>query len=267
MKDNIINYFKLHTPNIIWSIVILVVGLILVKFFMSILKKIFKKSKLDPICHKFILSFIKVTLYIIVGISALTELGVPPTSLITVLGAAGLAIGLAVQDSLANLAGGFILLFTKPFKVGDYIQIADITGTVKHINVLQTKLDTIDNKAIFIPNGQVSTAKIINYSAEPTRRLDLVFSIGYQADFQFVKQLLTDIVEKNPLTLKDPPPIIRMTEHGASSIKIAVKVWVLTENYMDLNFDLLEEVKLAFDKNKITIPFTQMDVNIISKEK
>jgi len=265
MKDKFLKFVEESGPNILASIVILVLGIVVIKVLLNVLKKAFKRSKLDPICHKFIVSFIKVTLYIILIIITLSNLGVPMTSLVTLLGAAGLAISLAVKDSLANLAGGFILLFSKPFKVGDYIELSGISGTVKHINILQTKLNTIDNKAIFIPNGQVSSDKIINYSAEATRRLDLTFSISYKDDIITAKKLLENIVLNHEFTLKDPAPVIRVCEHASNSINIVVKVWVSTENYWDLNYDLLEGVKLLFDDNNITIPFNQIDVNLISK--
>ncbi len=266
IKTNIYNFFTVNGDNLIISAIILIVGLILIKFLHGALKKVLKKSRLDPICHKFVLSFLKITLYILLIIIVLSQLGIPMTSLVTILGAAGLAIGLALQDSLSNLAGGFILLFSKPFQVGDYIEIAEVAGTVKHINILQTKLDTFDNKAIYIPNGQVSSAKIINYSREKNRRLDLIFSIGRNDDFVKAKKLIFDIVEKNEFSLNDPAPIIRVCAHTANSIDIAVKVWVLTENYWNLNYDLLEDIKIAFDHNHINIPFNQMDVYIKEKK-
>lgn len=262
VKEKFFAFLEAHGGKILLSIAILVVGLILVKLLRTVIKKILQRSRLDPICHKFILSLLTVTLYVIVVITALATLEVNMTSIVTMLGVAGLAVGLAVQDSLANLAGGFILLFTKPFKVGDFIEITGITGTVKHINILQTKLYTIDNKAIFIPNGQLSAAKIINYSAEKTRRLDLTISAGYGDDFYKVKQILSEVVENNELALTDPPPIIRMSEHSDHCINYAVKVWVSTENYWELNYDLLEQVKAQFDKNGISIPFPQIDIHM-----
>lgn len=265
-KKKVLDFLEISGPKILLSIIILVVGLIIIKLLMGVVKKILKKSKLDPICHKFVRSLLQITLYILIIIIALSTLGVDMTSLVAMLGVAGLAVGLAVQDSLANLAGGFILLFTKPFKVGDFIEIAGISGTVKHINILQTKLNTIDNKAIFIPNGQVSSAKIINYSAEPLRRLDLTFSIGYSDDVTKAKTLLSEIIDKNEYVIKDPEPVIRMSEHSESSIKIIAKVWVNTEHYWDLNYDLLEQVKQSFDSNNISIPFRQLDINIKSLE-
>lgn len=264
IKTAVLDFIIAYGPKILGAIVVLLVCLILIKYLMKAFKLVMKKSKLDPICHKFFLSLTKILLYVLTGIVSLSIIGIPMTPLITMLGAAGLAIGLAVQDSLSNLAGGFILLFSKPFNVGDFIDVSGVTGTVKHINILQTKLLTIDNKAIIIPNGQVSSAKIINYSAEPLRRLDLKFSVSYSDDIGLVKQLLTDIISRHELAILDPEPVIRVCEHSQSSINFTVRVWVKTEDYWTLNFDLLEQVKQTFDKRGITIPFNQMDVNIIS---
>lgn len=259
-------FFEKFGPRILVAALIIFVGMILIKFFLKAVKAIMKKSKLDPICHKFLISLLRITLYILLIIIALSMLGIEMTSLIAIVGAAGLAVGLAIQDSLSNLAGGFILLFSKPFNVGDFVDVSGVTGTVKHINILHTKLLTVDNKAIIIPNGQVSTAKLINYSAEKTRRLDLVISVSYSQDIEVVKQILTNIVESNELALQDPPPVIRVCEHAASSINFTVRVWVETDNYWVLNFDLLEQIKITFDKRGITIPFNQMDVNLITSQ-
>lgn len=263
-KQKAVLFIETYAPKVLVAIVVMIVGLIIVKFLLKALKAIMKKSKLDPICHKFFLSLIKITLYILLLIIVLSILDIPMTSVITILGAAGLAIGLAVQDSLSNLAGGFILLFSKPFKVGDFVDVSGVSGTVKHINILQTKLLTVDNKSIIIPNGQVSTAKLINYSSEQNRRLDLNISVSYSEDIELVKQVLTDIVTKDELALLDPPPLIRVCEHGQSAIHFAVRVWVKTENYWELNFNLLEQIKIVFDKRGINFPFQQLDVNIVS---
>ena len=262
IKSFIVSFFQTQGSDILASIIMLVIGLILVKLVIGLMKKGLKKSKLDPICHKFVLSFSKVTLYVIVLISVVSKLGMDSSTLVTILGATGLAIGLAIQDSLSNLAGGFILLFVKPFKVGDFIEISGVSGTVDHINILQTKLETIDNKAVFIPNGQVSSAKIINYSRELTRRLDIVFCIAYENDFEIAKKIILDVVEKKEQALKDPAPLVRVCEYASSSINITTRVWVNTEDYWSLNFDLLEEVKLSFDKNDIKIPYNKLDVSI-----
>ena len=262
MAQKFIDYLEKIAPQIIGSIVVFVVGIVIIKLLMNILKRAFLKSKLDPICHKFILSILRITLYFILIIVVISILGVPVTSFVALLSVAGLAISLAIQGSLANIAGGFILLLTKPFKVGDLIELEGVSGTVKHINILQTKLLTFDNKAIFIPNGQVAEAKIINFSSQDTRRLDLVFSIGYQDDFKKAESIINEILHEHNLALVNPSPIVRVCELSSSSVDIAVRVWVDTQEYWNLNFDLLEMIKLAFDKNNISIPFNQLDINL-----
>lgn len=260
-----VSFFDKYGAKILISLVVFVVGLIAVKFILKILKKGLKKSKLDPICHKFILSLTKITLMILVIIITLSQLGVDMTSLVAMLGVAGLAVGLAVQDSLSNLAGGFIVLFSKPFSVGDYVELDGVSGTVRHINIIQTKLLTPDNKAVFIPNGQVSSAKIINYSAEETRRLDIEFSISYEDSIDKAKKIISKIVSENLLALTIPEPTVQVSEHAASSVKILARIWTKTENYWDLDFAILESVKNEFDKNNITIPCQQLEVKLKDK--
>ncbi|MEG2428844.1 MAG: mechanosensitive ion channel, partial [Oscillospiraceae bacterium] len=219
-------------------------------------------SKIDPICHKFMLSLTKVTLMILVIIITLSQLGVDMSSLVAMLGVAGLAVGLAVQDSLSNLAGGFIVLFSKPFSVGDFVEIDGVCGTVHHINIIQTKLLTIDNKAIYIPNGQVSSAKITNYSSEENRRLDVEFSVSYTTNIAQAKEIISKIIAQNPLALTIPEPTVNVSEHASSSIKILARIWVKNENYWDLDYSMLESVKNEFDKNGIVIPFEQLEVSL-----
>ena len=183
------------------------------------------------------------------------------TSIIAIIGAAGLAVGLALQSSLSNLAGGFIILFSKPFQVGDYVEYGGVSGTVSAISILYTRLLTIDNKAIYIPNGQISNSTLVNYTEEPKRRLDLVFSISYDDDFKKAKKILAEIISSKPTALNEPdPPAIRVTEHAASSINIIVKIWVKSEDYWNLYYDLHEEVKTRFDEEGISIPYNQLDV-------
>lgn len=256
--DDIYDYL----PTLGIAVAIFLIGIILAKIIVKIMGKALNKSKIDITAHSFLKSLVKVTLYTIVIVIALTKLGVPTTSLVTIIGAAGLAVGLALQSSMSNLAGGFIILFSKPFTVGDYVQIGSSEGNVEAITILYTRLLTIDNKAVYIPNGQVSNSSITNYTQEKTRRLDLVFSISYEDDYTKAKKILADIVDRNALALKDPEPLIRVTEQASSSINIAVKIWVKSENYWPLNFDMLETVKTRFDEEGISIPYSQLDVQI-----
>lgn len=258
--DFIENFISRFLPSILVSFA----GIIFIKFAVNFLRKTLEKSKLDPLCHRFLLSLTKAVSYILLIIIVLTGMGVDMTSLVALMSVAGIAISLSVQDSLSNLAGGIVLLLTRPFSVDDFVEIGAVKGTVQQISILQTQLHTIDNKMICIPNGQVASSILVNYSACTTRRLDLIFSIAYSDDFNQAKRIIRSIVETHPLALKDPAPTIRMCEMAASSIDITCRVWVLTENYWELNFDLLEEVKTAFDEEGITIPFNQLDVHMIN---
>lgn len=251
-----------YLPTLGIAIAIFILGIILAKIIVKIMGKALNKSKIDITAHSFLKSLVKVSLYALVTIIALTMLGVPTTSLVTIVGAAGLAVGLALQSSMSNLAGGFIILFSKPFKVGDYVQVGSSEGKVEAITILYTRLLTGDNKVVYIPNGQVSNSSIVNFTQEETRRLDLVFSISYDADYIKAKKILANIVDKNDLALKDPEPLIRVSEQAASSINIAVRIWVKSEDYWTLNFDMLEAVKTRFDEESIAIPYNQLDVQI-----
>jgi len=260
--DGFINTLKGILPTLLFSVGIFVGGIIISKIVVMIMSKGLSKSKIDATAHSFLKSLIRVVLYTIVIVMTLTKLGVPMTSIIAVIGAAGLAIGLALQNSMSNVAGGFIILFSKPFKVGDYIETGTTSGTVQAISILYTRLLTIDNKAIYIPNGQVSSSTLTNYNEEANRRLDLTFSISYSNDFVKAKQIIRDIIIDNPLSFKDPEPVIRVTEHASNSIKIIAKTWVKSEDYWELNYDLLEAIKSKFDEENISIPYNQLEVNL-----
>lgn len=250
-------------PTIIFSVVILILGLIACKFALWLISKGLDRAKVDLTAAKFLKQCIKIILYVLLLIVVLSMLGIPTTSVITVIGTAGVAIGLALQDSLSNVAGGFVLMITKPFKIGDYIIINGVEGTVAQISIVHTRLDSGSNQAIFIPNGQAVNATVVNNSANDTRRVDLVFSISYEDDYDKARGILLDILESNPKVLKAPAPTVRMKEHGASAIVIAVRPWCATENYWDVYFETTEAVRRAFIENNISIPYDQLDVHVI----
>lgn len=251
-----------YLPNLLSGIIALVIGLILAKLAESLIQKALKRSRVDDTARSFLKSLVHITLLILVLISTLSALGVPTASLVAMLGAAGLAISLALQNTLSNLAGGFILLFTKAFKVGDFVEMDGVSGKVEKISIFHTRLLTPDNKSIYVPNGQVSAAKILNYTDEDVRRLDLTFGVSYGDDFRKAKQVILEVAQKNPLTLKDPAPVVRMAEQAASSIQLVMKVWVRSEHYWDLYYDMMEDVKTALDDANIEIPFPQLDVHM-----
>lgn len=254
IMDNVLS------PKVIIPIITLVVGFVAIKIIMKLFSRALAKSKIEISLHTFLKSLLKISLYVILLMTAASMIGIPITSLVTVLGALGLAISLAIKDSLGNLAGGFLVLFAKPFSVGDFVETEGVSGTVKAINLFYTRLNTIDNKRIYIPNGQLSNAKIINYSAEPTRMLDRIFSIGYDDDMDAAKQTIMDIILRSEYALLDPEPLVRVKDHSESSIDILVRVWVQSEHYFDLDYYLHEEIKRAFDKQGIHIPYQQLDV-------
>ncbi len=250
-------------PMLIKCAIILVAGLIGIKLVLTIVEKALKKSKADPTTYKFLLSVIRIALWFVVGIMALSAIGINTTSIIAAFSAAALAIGLAVKDNLANFASGVLMIFLRPFKVGDFVEIQGESGVVDEISILNTKLKTVDNKVILIPNSAIAGGNITNFSAEEKRRLDLTFSISYGDDFEKAKAIINDIVKAHPLTLNDPcEPFVRVGDLASSSVDIFVRVWVKNENYWDLCFDLKEKIKAQFDANGITIPFNQLDVNV-----
>ncbi len=262
---NLLDAFLGAIPSIILAAVVLIVGLILTKLSVKLLSKGLSKTKLELTVIKFTTQVARIILYVLLVTVVLSILGIPSTSIITVIGTAGVAIGLALKDSLSNVAGGFLLMLTKPFKIGDYIISNGVEGTVAQISILHTRLDSISNQAIFIPNGQVVNAVVVNNSGNDTRRVDLKFSISYNDDYAKARDLIMSLVEKHPLALKTPAPFVRMVEHGASSIGIAVRVWVKTADYWDVYFDLTEQVREGFIENNIEIPFDQLDVHVVNK--
>ena len=253
---------KSFLPELLVALIVLLIGLILTKIIVRLVKSALKKSRIDTTIHSFLLSLIRIMLDLIAAVIALSVLGVPMASIIAVIGAAGLAVGLALQNSLSNLAGGFIILFAKPFKKGDYISSNGAEGFVDSISILYTRILTADNKAVYIPNGTVSGAQITNFTQEKLRRVDLTFSISYENNFQKAKKIISDVIEENQLALREPEPTIRVIKQGESSIDIAARIWVNSADYWTLFFDMTEDVKSAFDENGISIPYNQMDVHI-----
>ena len=218
-------------PTLLFALIIFLLGILISKIIIKIINKFMKRSTVDDAAVSFLVSFIRIILYTIVIVSALTFLGVPMSSIITLIGAAGLAISLALQNCLSNLAGGFIILFSKPFKSGDTIELDTSIGVVQSINILYTKIITFDNKTVMIPNGKITDAKIINYTELPTRRLDMTFDISYNNDFEKAKQIILDIAIENKLILNEPEPVVRLGSFKESSLEILAKFWVKKEGY------------------------------------
>lgn len=251
--------------KILSTILIMLVGFKLIKWLKKWIKTSHKLDKMDDGVRSFISSFIGIILYIVLFVTIATRLGIPTASFVAALASAFAAIGLAMQGSLSNFAGGMLLLLFKPFKVGDYIKTEEAEGTVAEITTIYTILHTYDNKTITIPNGTLTNSVIENYTTAETRRVDLEFSTSYDSDVETVKKLLMEVLENHPLVLEDPEPTARLSEHGDSALKFTAKAWCNTDDYWTVKYDLTEAVKKTFDDNNIEIPFPQMDVHVDNK--
>ncbi len=248
--------------NIIFALVIFFVGKFLVGVITNLVKKLMGKAKMDAILVNFIGSIIRSVLLLFVVIAALDQLGVNTTSLIALIGAAGLAIGLALQGSLQNLASGVMLIVFRPFTDGDFVEAGGTMGVVEEIGIFTTKMRTGDNKEVIVPNGQIFGGIITNYSKRDTRRVDMVFGISYGDDIRKAKDIITGIITADERILQDPAPLIAVGELADSSVNFNVRPWVKSSDYWSVYYDLNEKIKLAFDDNGISIPFPQMDVHI-----
>ena len=257
-----IDFLRQRMPSLVAGLVVLALGLVIANLLTKGMTRAIKRTNADPTAVGFVQSFIRVALYVLVGVIVLSVLQVPMASIVTVIGTMGLAVVLGLQNSLSNVAGGILILFSRPLKVGDFVEIAGITGTVESIAILQTKLRRPDGTSVFIPNGKISDAVVLNYSEDPRRRLDLKFSICYDADAAKAKDLIAAILLKSSYVLKDAPPLIRIGELGDSAVVLFVQAWTMHEHYWDLYYDMHEQVKAAFDENGIGIPYPQMDVHM-----
>ncbi|MCF7918649.1 MAG: mechanosensitive ion channel [Candidatus Cloacimonetes bacterium] len=244
------------------AVIIWVVGLYIIKLANKVIGKGMERSNVEITLRKFIISLLSFALKFLLFITCASIVGIKMTAFVTILGAMGLAVGLSLQGSLANFAGGVLINFLKPYKIGDFIETGGIMGTVKEISIFNTILNTPDNKRIILPNSNVSNNNITNYSAEKLRRVDFVFGVDYNTDIEKAKGIIAAVAAEHPKALADPAPFIRTGKFAASSIDITVRIWAEAVNYWDLYFDIMEQVKAAFDKAEIVIPFQQMDVNL-----
>lgn len=251
-----------YSIKILGVLVILLLGLWAAKFLTRLMKRVMTARNVEPTLVSFCGNLVQSALLIFVVVGALANLGFQTTSIIAVLGAAGLAIGLALQASLSNLAAGVMILMFRPFKAGDYIEGAGVAGEVHGLHLFTTRLLTPDNKTIFVPNGRLMNDNITNFSREPNRRMDLVIGISYHADLPHAKALLRQILETDPRVLPEPAHRIGVLALAESSVNLAVRPWVRQEDYGEFYFDLLEKIKLSFDAAGIAIPFPQREIHI-----
>lgn len=248
--------------KILAAIIIFVVGRWIAKALKNMIKRMMTKGNVDEILVSFVGNLTYIALLAFVIIAALNQLGIQTTSFIAIIGAAGLAIGLALQGSLANFAAGVLMIIFRPFKVGDYIEGAGVAGAVEKVHIFTTQLKTPDNKTIIIPNAKIMGDNITNYSAKDTRRVDMVIGVGYGDDLKKVREILEDILANDHRILKDPAPTIGVLELGDNSVNFAVRPWVKREDYWGAYFDVTETVKRRFDEEGISIPYPQRDVHL-----
>lgn len=263
LGNSVYSFLMNRWSTILTFFLVLVVGAIVLRIVMSIFRKTMNKSRLKGAAGDFLTSMVKVVLVVVYLIALLSLLGVPTTSIVAIFTAFSLALSLAVQGTISNVASGIMLVVNKPFDEGDFVDIGGQTGTVETITISCTKLKTPDNKVVIIPNSTVSSSNILNYSTKETRRLDLTFSVAYGSDVEKVKSVVLDVIAGHSEILTDPAPMIRLSEHGASSLDFVTRVWVLQADYWNVNFDLKEEVLAAFEANGISVPFPQMDVHLV----
>lgn len=252
--------------KLIAAIVVFFVGKWLARKISNLLKRGLERADTDPTLVGFVGNISYFGLLTMVVIAAVGQLGVQTTSFIAVLGAAGLAIGLALQGSLANFAAGVLMIIFRPFKAGDYIEAAGTAGSVEEVQLFTTTLKTPDNKTVIIPNAQVTSGTITNYSARDTRRLDLVFGVGYGDDLDKVKRVIQEVLGEEERLLKDPAPLVGVLNLGESSVDFAVRPWVNSSDYWPVFFDLQENMKKRFDQEGISIPFPQRDVHLFQQQ-
>ena len=263
VTQNAINFIF----SAICALVFILIGFKLSSWLVKALKKSKGFSKLDASAASFIGSFIGITLKILVVVVAASIVGIDVTALSAVFATAGVTVGLALQGSLSNLTGGLMILIFRPFKVGDYIDNHSDSGTVREIGIFYTTLDTPDNKRITIPNGLLSNATVVNYSAEPLRRVDMEFSVAYTSDIDKVNDVMLTVVKANEKVLGDPAPFVALLRQDASALVFVARAWVKSEDYWDVYFYLCETMKKAFDTVGIEIPYDQLDVHVDSAEK
>ena len=248
--------------KLVAALLILLIGNWLAKKMAALFVKVMDRNEIDVTLTKFLRNIIYYALLTAVIIAAAGQLGINTTSFLTVVGAAGLAIGLALKDSLANFSAGVMLILFRPFKVGDAVTVAGETGVVEEITIFNTVINTPDNQKKIIPNGIVASGTITNITANDTRRIDMVFGIGYGDDIKAAERLLVDLVKAEPKVLTDPKPTVAVAELADSSVNFVVRPWVKTDDYWDVKFSLTEKIKLAFDEAGISIPFPQQDVHM-----
>ena len=262
MQAAIDTYVIPYGLNLIFAVMIFIIGKIIVKALIKLTRSLMGKAKVDQILVDFVTGIISSLLMLFVIIAAVGQLGVDTTSLVALIGAAGLAIGLSLQSSLQNFASGVMLIVFRPFTSGDFVEVAGIAGVVEKITIFSTQLRTGDNKEMIVPNGKIYGDVITNYSAKPTRRVDMVFGIGYDDDIKKAKTLFNQVLNEDERVLSEPAPVVAVSELADSSVNFVVRPWVNAADYWNVYFDTHEKVKILFDQENISIPYPQMDIHL-----
>ena len=248
--------------KLVAAVLVMIIGRILVRWIIKLIKKSKFAQKTDATVMRVLTNFISAGLYVVLIVSVIGILGVPMASVIAIIASAGVAIGLALQGALSNLAGGIMIMILRPFHIGDYVEIASNAGTVKDVGIFYTVLNTPDNKEITIPNGTVMSSEVINYSTNENRRVELVFGVAYGTDVERVKAILLEAAGKHELVLSDPAPFARLSNQADSALEFTLRVWAKNGDFWTVKFDLLENINRRFEEEKIEIPFNQLDVHI-----
>jgi small conductance mechanosensitive channel len=260
--DDVVKFVVSKAPLLLGAVIIVVVGFVLSNLVGKLVVKGMRARGIDPSIHTFIKTIVVLLLKFAVILSALSTMNVDVNSFIAAIGAAGITAGLGLQASVSQFASGIQILINHPFKSGDYIDLGTVSGKVHEIKMMYTELITVDNKRVIVPNSHITGSNIINYNSESKRRIDLVFGISYDADIAKAKEVIAQTVRKNELILTEPEPIIAVSAQAASSVNISCLVWCHTDDYWNVFYYMQEAVKLAFDENKIAIPYDQLDVHI-----
>jgi len=266
IKDKGIDLGIDFTIRLATALAIFLIGKFVIKLIISAISRIMAKQTTDRTLELFICNLVNISLMVVVIIASIGALGIETTSFIAIFGAAGLAVGLALQGSLSNFASGVLIVLFKPYRVDDYIEAAGISGIVEKVQILTTILKTVDNKQIIVPNSQIMDSIITNYSAKETRRIDMKISVGYQDNIDFVKATLYEIITKDKRILTEPKPMVVVSELADSSVNFVIRTWVKSAEFWDIKFEMIETIKKSFDEKGISFPYPQQDVHIYHKK-
>lgn len=258
--NSIVNFFKSNAWNILWFFVILLVGIIVIKIVLRLVKKLFSRTKIEKMAQQFVITILKFVLYLALVLLLLSQIGVEISGILTACSAVILAVGMALQNSISNVANGIIIISNKMFKKGDYIITGGVEGQVTDINFLFTTLITTDNKKITLPNSNILNGEVTNLGAYPTRRVDFMFSVAYETDVELVKKIVTDVMKSDGRVLLDPAPFCRLKVLGASSIDFAANCWCDNSDYWDVYYYVIENVYNEFKRNNVSIPYNQLEI-------